>query len=473
MFETLRLTLVITKRELHDHFRDWRIMGPIFLLVVILPWFMNYASGRLLGFTEKYGARIANDQIYPFLLMVVGFFPITVALVIALESFVGEKERRSLEPLLNTPLSDTQIFLGKLLAACVPPLIASFLGMAAYLIIIYWQGVWFPNTTMLIQVFALAAVNSIVMVSGAVVVSSQTTSLRAANLISVFIILPMAVLLQGQSAVIVWADSSILWLAVIGEIVIAALLIRTGISHFNREELIGRELDTLNLRYGLESFWYSFIGNATSLKDWYRGELKQTLVKLRVPIILVALILLGGMLIGASLSNQFVIPGELFDLSALKNGSLQGMESVQFFDSSSVPVVWFHNLRTIILATIAGVFSFGVLAMIILMTPLLLIGFFTATISHAGISPVLFLLAFVVPHGILEVPAILLSGAAILYLGARLAAPASGKTIGETWLVAMADWSRVMVGLVLPLLLGAALLEVLVTPRLAQLLFGS
>jgi uncharacterized membrane protein SpoIIM required for sporulation len=345
--------------------------------------------------------------------------------------------------------------------------------MAAYLTIIYWQGVWFPNTTMLIQVFALAAVNSIVMVSGAMVVSSQTTSLRAANLISVFIILPMAVLLQGQSAVIVWANSSILWLAVIGEIVIAALLIRTGISHFNREELIGRELDTLNLRYGLESFWYSFIGNATSLKDWYRGELKQTLVKLRVPIMLVALILLGGMLIGASLSNQFVIPGELFDLSALKNGSLQGMDSVQFFDSSSVPVVWFHNLRTIILATIAGVFSFGVLAMIILMTPLLLIGFFTATISHAGISPVLFLLAFVVPHGILEVPAILLSGAAILYLGARLAAPASGKTIGETWLVAMADWSRVMVGLVLPLLLGAALLEVLVTPRLAQLLFGS
>jgi uncharacterized membrane protein SpoIIM required for sporulation/ABC-type transport system involved in multi-copper enzyme maturation permease subunit len=467
-----RLALVITKRELHDHFRDWRIMGPIFLLVLVLPLFMNYASGQLLGFAERYGARIDNNQIFPFLLMVVGFFPITVALVIALESFVGEKERRSLEPLLNTPLSDTQIFLGKLIAACVPPLIASILGMVAYLIAVYWRGTWFPNATMLIQVFALAVVNCFVMVSGAVVVSSQTTSLRAANLLAVFIILPMAVLLQGQSAVIVWASNAVLWLVVIGEIVIAMLLMRTGISHFNREELIGRDLDRINLRWSLQSFWYSFVGDANSLKEWYRDELRHTLVKLRIPILLVMLILISGMLIGASLSRQFVIPSELFDLSTLKNGSFQGLESVQFFDSSSVPIVWFHNLRTIILATIAGVFSFGVLAMIILMAPILLIGFFTATFAQAGISPLLFLLAFVVPHGILEIPAILLAGAAILYLGARLAAPAYGKTIGETLLGAMADWSRIMVGLVLPLLLGAAVLEVLVTPRLALLLFG-
>ena len=46
------------------------------------------------------------------LLMVVGFFPISVSLVIALESFVGEKERHSLEPLLSSPLTDAELYLG-------------------------------------------------------------------------------------------------------------------------------------------------------------------------------------------------------------------------------------------------------------------------------------------------------------------------------------------------------------------------
>jgi uncharacterized membrane protein SpoIIM required for sporulation len=77
------------------------------------------------------------------------------------------------------------------------------------------------------------------------------------------------------------------------------------------------------------------------------------------------------------------------------------------------------------------------------------------------------------PHGILEIPAILLVGAAILRLGGTLTTPARGKTIGEAWLFALADWTRVTVALVLPLLLGAAALEVLVTPRLALMVLGN
>jgi uncharacterized membrane protein SpoIIM required for sporulation len=145
---------------------------------------------------------------------------------------------------------------------------------------------------------------------------------------------------------------------------------------------------------------------------------------------------------------------------------------VHFFESNTVPVVWFHNLRTILLATLMGSFSFGALAVVILLIPFFLIGFFTAMMSGVGLSPWLFLTAFVLPHGILEIPAIILAGAAILRLGASLAAPARGRGIGEAWLEAFGDWTRIMVGLVIPLLLGAAILEVLVTPTIARLIFG-
>jgi len=125
MFTELRPAFVITRRELADHLRDWRIISPLLLLVLMLPYLMNYLSERLISFASQYGQEVNTGQLYPFLLMVVGFFPITVALVLALESFVGEKERRSLEPLLNSPLSDAQIYLGKLMAALIPPLLAS------------------------------------------------------------------------------------------------------------------------------------------------------------------------------------------------------------------------------------------------------------------------------------------------------------------------------------------------------------
>lgn len=472
MLDNLRPALVVTRREVRDHFRDWRIIGPILLLIILLPIFMNFASGRFLDFADRYGAHIEAGQVYPFLLMVVGFFPITVALVLALESFVGEKERRSLEPLLSSPLTDFQIYFGKLLAALIPALLASYLGMVLYLFWIYLQGIWFPGGVLILQIFALATTNCFLMVSGAVVVSSQTTSMRAANLLAVFIIIPMALLLQAESAVIVWSNNAVLFWTLVGEIAVAALLVRIGVAHFNREELIGREFDSFDMRSGFNSFWNDFRGEASSPWDWYRHELRKTFANMRMPALLVTVVLIGGVVLGASLADQFVIPPELITEGTLQNGGIEGIQEFRFFDDSSIPVVWLNNLRTVFLATFAGLLSFGVLALIVMAVPILFIGFFAATTASAGLSPFLFLLAFVLPHGILEIPALIIAGAAILRLGATIASPAPGRTISEAWLGAAADWAKVMVGVVLPLLLGAATLEVLLTPRIVNWLFG-
>ena len=472
MLDNLRPALVVTRREVRDHFRDWRILGPILLLILLLPIFMNYASGRFLTFADRYGAHIEAGQVYPFLLMVVGFFPITVALVLALESFVGEKERRSLEPLLSSPLTDFQIYFGKLLAALIPALLASYLGMVLYLFWIYLQGIWFPDGVLILQIFALATTNCFLMVSGAVVVSSQTTSMRAANLLAVFIIIPMAILLQAESAVIVWSNNAVLFWTLVGEIAVAVLLVRIGVAHFNREELIGREFDSFDLRSGFNSFRNDFLGEASSPWDWYRHELSKTFANMRLPALLVTVVLIAGAVLGASLADQFIIPPELINDATLQNGGIEGLQEFRFYDNSSIPMVWLNNLRTIILATFAGLLSFGVLALIVMVFPVVSIGFFAATTASAGLSPLLFLLAFVLPHGILEIPALIIAGAAILRLGATIASPSPGKTIGEAWLGAAADWAKVMVGLVLPLLLGAAALEVLLTPKIVNWLFG-
>ena len=105
----LRPALQIAAREVRDQFRDWRIIFPAVALTVFFPFLMNFTAQQILGFVERYGATIIGERMVPFLLMITGFFPISVSLVIALESFVGEKERGSIEPLLNTPLKDWQL----------------------------------------------------------------------------------------------------------------------------------------------------------------------------------------------------------------------------------------------------------------------------------------------------------------------------------------------------------------------------
>jgi uncharacterized membrane protein SpoIIM required for sporulation len=436
---------------------------------------MNFTAEQSVEFVARYGAEIIADRLIPFLLMVVGFFPISVSLVIALESFVGEKERRSIEPLLSSPLTDVQLYLGKLMAVVLPPLGASFLGIIVYLIGVYRQVGWVPDPTLLIQVVALATVQSLVMVSGAVVVSSQTTSVRAANLLASFIIIPMALLLVGESMIMFWARYHVLWWAIFGQVIIAGLLIRTGIAHFNREELLGRELDTLNLQWAWQIFKTAFIGETGSPWVWWRMNVWGTLKSMAWPILLSLLFTVAGTLVGSSQAEIFSIPEGILDWENLENGFVTGIEEVgpiRFFSIQGAGAIFVHNLRAITLASMLGVFSFGVFGVIVLVLPFSLIGYFTAIAGQTGLSPQTFLLGFILPHGVLEIPAIILTGALIIRLGLTMVTPNKKQTIGEAWIRALADWTRIILLVILPLLLAAAFLEVYVTPWVAMELFS-
>jgi len=467
--------MIITRREVKDQFRDWRIIAPIIILTVFFPGLMNFTAQQAVDFVGKYGAPIIADRLIPFLLMVVGFFPISVSLVIALESFVGEKERRSIEPLLSSPLTDVQLYLGKLMAVMFPPLIGSFLGIAVYLIGVYRQVGWAPDITLLIQVIGLAVVQSLVMVSGAVVVSSQTTSVRAANLLASFIIIPMALLLVGESMIMFWAKYEVLWWAIFGQAIIAWLLIRTGIAHFNREELLGKELDSINLKWAWQVFREAFRGEKTSPWQWWRVNVWGILKELKWAIALVLLVSVGAVFVGISQADIFPIPPELLDWGNLEKGLVTGIEDfgpIRFFSVQGLGIIFLHNLRAIALDSLLGIFSFGVLGIITLILPFSIIGYFSAIVGRTGLSPGLFLAGFVLPHGIFEIPAIILTGALIIRLGLTLVTPNKDYTIGEAWIRTLADWTRLILFLVIPLLVVAAFLEVFITPRIALALFG-
>jgi uncharacterized membrane protein SpoIIM required for sporulation len=463
--DQLRPVWLVAQRELRDQLRDWRILLPILALTIFFPFLMNFTARAAVDFATQYGTPLIGERFVPFLLMVVGFFPITVSLVIALEAFVGEKERGTIEPLLSSPLKDWQLFMGKLAAAAGAPLAMAYLGITVYLVGLHFNGVPLPDPNRLVQTILLTSVQAVLMVSGAILISTQATSVRAANLMSSFVVIPIALLIQGESVLMFWGNHQVLWLAVAAVAVLAALLVRVGLAHFQREALLGREIDVLNLRWMGRTFWRAFRGDAKSVFGWYRREVPRTLRRQRVSILLT--LLMGVMAVAVSYwwaaSNAAQLagaagPGEITQAFSVDMG-LPG-------DVISFPVIFWHNVRAVLIIALLGLFSFGVLGALFYLVNMAVIGGVLGAFEAFGFSPLLLTVYGILPHGIFELPALILASAAILHFGVTLVTPNTRKTLGESMIASLADWAKVTLGVVLPLLAVAAAVETWITPVL-------
>ncbi|MBI5652128.1 MAG: stage II sporulation protein M [Chloroflexi bacterium] len=467
--------LIITRREVRDSLRDWRIVAPIVILTLVFPWIMNLSTRAAFAFVEEYNAQIIPARLVPFAVMIVGFFPISFSLIIALETFVGERERNSLEPLLGTPISDAALYLGKLLAATLPPVMASYLGMTAYLIGMALSAQPIPDWSVLTQIALLTTTEALVMVAGAVVVSSHTTSVRAANLLASFIIIPTAFLIQVETALLFWGAYQVLWFILIALIVALALLIRTGVRTFNREEILAREVDEFNLAAIARMFRKFFIGEKFSLGRIYRYDLPRLVRANGLPIIFTSLVMLGGAILGWGLAVQYPVPTEALGAFQVDPAEFQkqldapGMGILPRLDTWSI---FFNNTRALLIAAILALFSFGALALILLLLPVGIVGFFAGQAARLGTDAFTFLVAFILPHGIVELPAAILATAFALRMGASIIAPPPGMSAGENLIRACADFLKIFVFLILPFLLIAAWVEATLTPQVVLYIYG-
>ncbi len=482
---TLSNALIITRREVRDSFRDWRIVAPIVILTLIFPSLAQWIAGRFSGFVAQYGADIVAERTIPFMLMIVGFFPISISLVIALETFVGEKERRSLEPLLSTPLTNTELYIGKTLAAMIPPLLASYGGMLVYLSsLIFGDLAWRPQTMLVVQIMLLTTVQALVMVTGAVVVSSQTTSTRAANLLASFIIIPMALIIQGESAIMFLAPDAespngigALWAIIIGMTVVVILLLRVGNSIFNREELLGRAIDQLNLRGTLAGIWRHVRAidedrtPARNLWQWYRHGLPLSLKRLGLawwlPLLVFSAALVGGYVFGQQPQWQLNLPRD-FDFGQSES-AFRGFFNIPTQTGIMTFILW-NNIRALITATLLGMFTFGIGGLLIAPT-FFVIGYAASQILLAGYDPTL-LIAALAPHGIIEIPIVVLACVAAVRLGASVTRPPEGMTVGQGLQQALGDTIKIGLGLILPGLLIASFIEAFITPGLVLAVMG-
>jgi uncharacterized membrane protein SpoIIM required for sporulation/ABC-type transport system involved in multi-copper enzyme maturation permease subunit len=467
--DLLRPAWVVTRREVKDTLRDWRLVLPILLLITVFPFLANFAGRKGLSFVNQYGADLIMQRLFPFLMLAVGFFPSTFSLVIALETFAGEKERRSLEPLLSTPLTDLQLYVGKLLAATIPPVIASYIGMVFYMVLLGTTVGWWPSPSLFVVSFVLSTTQALVMVSAAVVVSTQATSVRAANLLASFIILPMAFLLQWEASLLLFGNIAALWLVALFLVVTNVLLVRMGTQVFNREHLLGREIDRIDFAAGWQTFRRA-VWPEKGVGHLYLREIPCLIRSLRLELTFTLLVaLVGGVLVALWGTIYFPLPPGVLNMPQdLDLSSFEGeVETLGLLSEFSTRAVLWNNVRSLLAAAFFALFSLGTGAVLLLMIPLTIIAYIAMAIPQLGVSPWGFLSAFVLPHGVFELPAAFLATAQAVRIGAIiLRSPEEGGGV-QGIVRELGHFVKLFLAVVLPLLLLAAWVEVEITPRLA------
>jgi uncharacterized membrane protein SpoIIM required for sporulation/ABC-type transport system involved in multi-copper enzyme maturation permease subunit len=466
---------MVARREFIDQFRDWRIVVPMLLLVSLFPFIADDTTRQAGSFMNRFGGGLILDNLIPFVVLVIGFFPLSFTLVVALESFVGEKERGTIEPLLSSPLEDKDLYLGKLLVGITTPLVFSYASIVIYLILVSRRDVAFPSAYMLALIFLLTFAHAVLMVSSAIVISVQATTIRSANLLASFVVVPVAFLLQGETVLIFWGNEDILWYAIVGVTLLATLLVRLGLSHFRREYLLGREIDTLNFKWMLRAFRQRFTGQAKSISEWYRKELPFTVSELRRPLMIV----LGLAIVAGVVSYMWVVdnvpayidltPARISEIRIFIADNLTNLDTLG--ERLPAPVVFYHNARATIAFLLLGLVSFATLGLTLFLGNIALVGGVMGAANLVGYSPLLAFAVGILPHGVFELSAIFLATAAMLKVGAQLVTPQTDKSLGETLLISLADWFRVFIGIVLPFLAIASVIEIYLTPWLIKLAF--
>ncbi len=176
----------------------------------------------------------------PFFLIV----PLMVSSVIAADSFAGEKDRKTIEALLYTPLTDRELFLSKILSAWIPALLVSLLGFVIYGLtanIAGWRvmgRIFFPTWMWVVLVVWVAPAAAGLGLSSMVLVSSRVQGFQEANQIGGVVVLPILLLVIGQAAGVMYFSTGLVILVGAFLWVVDGVLFWLGAKTFQRERMI-------------------------------------------------------------------------------------------------------------------------------------------------------------------------------------------------------------------------------------------
>ena len=175
--------LHVFRHELRLIFRDPKFWIPFIIPPVILAASQGIAVSR-------YGGQIMEGM-EGYMMLLLGCLMAPMGAPLAADSFAGERERNSLELLQLSPIAPTTLFWGKLLAVLPFPVVFSLLAESMY---------WIAHPEIAVTsagASVLGALSAVVLTTSfSLMVSLRMKTVRAATHLTLFIIVPLLLLVQ-------------------------------------------------------------------------------------------------------------------------------------------------------------------------------------------------------------------------------------------------------------------------------------
>jgi ABC-2 type transport system permease protein len=198
------------------------------------PEWRGFSPGELAG-------AFAVQQFLVFFLLMPAYIPLSIATF----SIIGEKQARSLEPVLAAPIRTVELLAGKSIAALVPGVLAGWLTYFAFVALaslVYGPALFGVVTdgSWLAGVFLLGPAVGLSSVVAGVIVSARVNDPRVAQQVGGVVIVPIIVLVLAQATGTVLVGPTGYVLLALAVLIVALIGLRIGVRLFDREAILTR-----------------------------------------------------------------------------------------------------------------------------------------------------------------------------------------------------------------------------------------
>ena len=254
----------IIKKDMQSITSNKRMFATLLIVPIVLTIFLPSVFILTLYFVPEEGEELlqlletlplplqGGSSLQSMILLMLnfilpGFFlmiPIMASSVMSAASFVGEKEKRTLETLLYCPLSLKQIFRSKVTASFLISMVVSGISFAAMLVVVealsytITGGFVLPDIKWIFILFMVAPAISLKAITLIVRMSAKAQSVEDAQQGAVFLLIPVLLLLIGQFTGILLISSWLLLSIGILCAFAAVILLNKSMSHFQYETLL-------------------------------------------------------------------------------------------------------------------------------------------------------------------------------------------------------------------------------------------
>lgn len=216
--------------------------GENALLTALLGMAQTLAQVAEIDLLDAARQMLLRSSAAFFVLMPSIILPVTASFAV-----VGERQRRTLEPMLATPISDTAFCLGKLAATVVPAVLITWIAAApgavlAAVLVHAQHGVWmWPDGIWILGVLVLTPVLAVLVALCCLWVSIRARDPQSATQVSALVMMPVLLLVLGVAGPLMLMSAPAIGLAAGVVLLLDGVLLRLVLRSFRRTGLLGRD----------------------------------------------------------------------------------------------------------------------------------------------------------------------------------------------------------------------------------------